>query len=312
MKKILLLLASVAVLFSCGNKGDNTDPVVPTPEEQASLTVDVTELSFVAEGEAKTIKISTNKDWKVSTTADWLDLSPESGVAGEDLSVNVTASANTTESVRTATVTIKADKLTKTVSISQEKPAQEPAPGPDQPGNATSYQRGTDPVMYASGLEDNKFYVLYSKYYDTEVWTESEGKLTMSENENIVFSAEYVFQFKKDDSKLNTTFDSYGNFAAGAWKSMSTGKYLDEDFNLNAELDNALYLEFANNWGSTNAPNEINVLDVYKCPITSTSTLSLWYHNDALVFGDNGYAYEGGQGTNKRKWVAYEVTAVAQ
>ena len=93
---------------------------------------------------------------------------------------------------------------------------------------------------------------------------------------------------------------------------MSTGKYLDEDFNLNAELDNALYLEFANNWGSTNAPNEINVLDVYKCPITSTSTLSLWYHNDALVFGDNGYAYEGGQGTNKRKWVAYEVTAIAQ
>ena len=70
MKKILLLLASVAVLFSCGNKGDNTDPVVPTPEEQASLTVDVTELAFVAEGEAKTIKISTNKDWKVSTTAD--------------------------------------------------------------------------------------------------------------------------------------------------------------------------------------------------------------------------------------------------
>ena len=200
MKKILLLLASVAVLYSCGNGEGNTDPVVPTPEEQASLAVDVTELSFVAEGEAKTIKISTNKDWKVSTTADWLDLSPESGVAGEDLSVNVTASANTTESVRTATVTIKADKLTKTVSISQEKPAQEPAPGPDQPGNATSYQRGTDPVMYASGLADNKFYVLYSKYYETEVWTESAGKLTMSENENIVFSA---FVIRKESIFLN-------------------------------------------------------------------------------------------------------------
>ena len=130
MKKILLLLASVAVLYSCGNCEDNTDPVFPKPEEQASLAVDVTELAFVAEGEAKTIKISTNKDWKVSTSADWLDLSPESGVAGEDLSVNVTASANTTESVRTATVTIKADKLTKTVSISQAKPAEEPAPAP--------------------------------------------------------------------------------------------------------------------------------------------------------------------------------------
>ena len=314
MKKILLLLASVAVLYSCGNGEDNTDPVDPTPEETASLTVDATEIAFVAEGESKTIKISTNKDWKVSTSADWLDLSPESGVAGEDVSVSVTASANTTENVRTATLTIKADKLTKTVSVSQEKPAVEPTPDPGNGGsdNATTYQRGTDPIMYASGLEDNKFYVLYSKFYDTEVWTESEGKLTMSENESLVFSAEYVFQFKKDDSKLNTTFDSYGNFAAGAWKSMSTGKYLDAEFNLNAELDNALYLEFANNWGSTNAPNEINVLDVYKCPITITSILSLWYHNDALVFGDNGYAYEGGQGTNKRKWVAYEVTAIAQ
>ena len=91
MKKILLLLASVAVLYSCGNGEDNTDPVEPAPEEQPALTVDVTELSFVAEGESKTIKITTNKDWKVSTSADWLDLSPESGVAGEALSVSVTA-----------------------------------------------------------------------------------------------------------------------------------------------------------------------------------------------------------------------------
>ena len=134
----------------------------------------------------------------------------------------------------------------------------------------------------------------------------------MTENETTVYDLTNVFQYKSDNSKLNTTFDTYGNFAAGAWKSMSTGKYLDADFNLTAELEDAVYLEYANNWGSTNASNEINVMDVYKCPVEAGQTLSLWYHNGELVFANNGYAYEGGSGTNKRKWVIYEVTVVNQ
>ena len=317
MKKILLLLASVAVLYSCGNGEDNTDPVEPAPEEQPALTVDVTELSFVAEGESKTIKITTNKDWKVSTSADWLDLSPESGVAGEALSVSVTASANTAQDARTAKVTVTADKLTKTISVSQEKAAEEPTPDPGtgtDPDTGATYQRSTDPIMYASGLQDGKCYVMYCKAYDLssddpKCWSESQGKLTMKSVNDVMYSATEVFEYKYDASKSSQPYDNYGSYSAGAWKSVSTGKYLDEEFNLDAELEEAMWLEYANNWNNSGGA-ELNVLDVYKYPYTA-GVQTIWYKGGtSFEWGTN--ANPEGFTHHNRKWVAYEATAINQ
>lgn len=308
MKKFFYLFASLAVLASCASKGEGEPVVEPT------LTVTPVSLTVAPEGDEVTFKVTTNKSWTVTSNKDWAQVSPASGEAAEGVTVTVTVGANETDAERTATLTVKAETLTKTVKLSQECVVA-PAPGPDPdptPGGNTQYQRSTDPLVYADNLQDGKYYVLYSKYFTTELWTETSGKLTMTENETTVYGLTNVFQYKSDNSKLNTTFDSYGNFAAGAWKSMSTGKYLDADLNLTAELEDAVYLEYANNWGSTNESNEINVMDVYKCPVEAGQTLSLWYHNGELVFANNGYAYEGGSGTNKRKWVIYEVTVVNQ
>lgn len=306
MKKIFYLFASLAVLASCASKGEGEPVVEPT------LTVTPVSLTVAPEGDEVTFKVTTNKSQIVTSNKDWAQVSPASGEAAEGVTVTVTVGANDTDAERTATLTVKAETLTKTVKLSQACVVV-PAPGPDPtPGGNTQYQRSTDPLVYADNLQDGKYYVLYSKYFTTELWTEASGKLTMTENETTVYDLTNVFQYKSDNSKLNTTFDTYGNFAAGAWKSMSTGKYLDADFNLTAELEDAVYLEYANNWGSTNASNEINVMDVYKCPVEAGQTLSLWYHNGELVFANNGYAYEGGSGTNKRKWVIYEVTVVNQ
>ena len=310
MKKFFYLFASLAVLASCASKGEGEPVVEPT------LTVTPVSLTAAPEGDEVTFKVTTNKSWTVTSNQDWAQVSPASGETAEGVTVTVTVGANETDAERTATLTVKAETLTKTVNLSQECVVA-PAPGPDPdptptPGENTQYQRSTDPLVFADNLQDGKYYVLYSKYFTTELWTEASGKLTMTENETTVYGVTNVFQYKSDNSKLNTTFDSYGNFAAGAWKSMSTGKYLDADFNLTAELENAVYLEYANNWGSTNASNEINVMDVYKCPVEAGQTLSLWYHENQLVYADNGYAYANGAGTNKRKWVIYEVTVVNQ
>lgn len=308
MKKFFYLFASLAVLASCASKGDGEPVVEPT------LTVTTTSLTVLPEGESKTFELSTNKSWTVTSNQEWAVVTPANGEAAENVTITVAVAANETGEARTATLTVKAETLTKTVAVSQE-PVVTPEPEQPTPGGddtATQYQRSTDPVMFADGIQDGKYYVLYNKYYTSELWTEASGKLTMTENESTIYGPTYVFQYKQDNSQLNTTFDSYANFSAGAWKSMSTGKYLDGDLNLNAELSGALYFEYANNWGGTNASNEINVMDVYKCPVVANATLTLWYHNGELVFGDNGYAYEGGTGTNKRKWVVYEVSPIAQ
>lgn len=308
MKKYLFLVAAAVAFWACGNEDDpGKTPTPPAPE--ASLEVSPLELVFAAEGEAKSITLTSNVDWKITASSDWLEFSPESGVAAENVSVTVTAAENAGEEARTATLTVTAGKLKKTVNVSQDALPVEPEQ--PQPSNA-NFTISDTPVRYADDLEDGKRYVIFNNFYSTKMWKEADGKLTLAENADSEYSSVYVFEFKRDDSQLNTTFDNYGNFSSGAWKSMSTGKYLDAEFNLDAELANALYLEYANNWGNTGAANEIDVLDVYKCPIDPANIKTLWYANDEFAFGDMNYAYEGGSGTPKRKWVLYEATEVQQ
>lgn len=87
------------------------------------LTVDQTSLSLAADGETKSISVSSNDSWRVSSDQAWCTVSPSEG--NNNGTVNVSASKNTTTNSRSATITIKGDKsgITRTVSVSQEKPA---------------------------------------------------------------------------------------------------------------------------------------------------------------------------------------------
>lgn len=166
--------------------------------------------------------------------------------------------------------------------------------------------------MYAAGLQDGKYYVMYCRAYDLnsddpKCWSESQNKLTLKSVNAVTYSAAEVFQFKADASKTSQPFDNYGSYASGAFKSMSTGKYLDASFNLNAELANAVWLEVANNWNNAGG-DEINVLDVYKYPYSS-GVQSFWYR-DAFLWAGN--ANVEGFTHHNRKWVAYEATVINQ
>ena len=108
----------VAATNSAGTGSYSTEAsAVPA----ATLTVDLTLLTFVSGGETQVLSIMSNTSWTAESDAVWLTLSPLSGTGSGSESINVEASANPTTSARTATITITDDggSLTETVNVSQ-------------------------------------------------------------------------------------------------------------------------------------------------------------------------------------------------
>lgn len=103
------------------------DPVEPevTPE----LNVNKTEASVAAEGGSVAVQVTANVDWTAAADKDWVSVDPASGKG--NATVTLTVAPNETEEARTANVTVKADKLSKTVKITQAGKAADPTPEPE-------------------------------------------------------------------------------------------------------------------------------------------------------------------------------------
>ncbi len=125
IKHLLLGMLAVAATVAC-------DPV--EPEVTPSLDVDKTTVSVAAEAGQATFNVTTNQDWTASADADWVSLNPNNGKASDKaVAVKVTAEDNTTEAQRTATVTVKAGTLSKTVKVTQAAKGVTPEPPVDEP-----------------------------------------------------------------------------------------------------------------------------------------------------------------------------------
>ena len=114
------MLAVAAAIVSC----DPVDPEQPEkPEEKPvdpALAVSQTSLSAVAEASEATFTITTNQDWTATASETWVTLNPASGTASEQaVTVTVAIAANEAHEARTATITVTAAELTKTISVSQ-------------------------------------------------------------------------------------------------------------------------------------------------------------------------------------------------
>jgi len=93
-----------------GSENDNESKLSATLSDNSLLP---------ASGGTRTITITSNTDWTVSSDVTWLTISPVSG--SNDGTVTVTAEANTTESQRTATITVNGTGATaQTISVTQE------------------------------------------------------------------------------------------------------------------------------------------------------------------------------------------------
>ncbi len=105
---LALALLCIAALFSSCEKA----PFV-TMTGPRSYT-------FTRGGGTQTFAFSCNRDWSISSTESWIRITPSSGKASDgDITVTITCSPNTTYDPRTATVTLKVEELTETITVSQ-------------------------------------------------------------------------------------------------------------------------------------------------------------------------------------------------
>jgi len=122
MKKYLylLLLLPFALLSACGEKED--EPENQEPEIKGEITIKSTDALVLSdEGDSKTVSFSATLDWSASSSESWLTIEPQIGKAGEDITVTITAAANTAYDPRTTTVTLKCGEDTKSFRVTQKQ-----------------------------------------------------------------------------------------------------------------------------------------------------------------------------------------------
>lgn len=134
----LCALWTVILVYSCGK-----------PESDPAIDITTQETIIVGDRDlTATITFTANNPWTVSSSEDWCKVSPASGEAsGKAVSVTVSMEPNETFKNRTATVTIKAGGIEKTVDIIQRAG---PRPAPyvshkaltDDQGNYLTGDRG--------------------------------------------------------------------------------------------------------------------------------------------------------------------------
>ncbi len=122
MKRLCILFTAIA-LVACGE-----DPIEPTPEPKPDPEIPKTEDKITYSGENSivvssgaaeaSLSFSATVDWTVSSSESWCRVSPENGTAGA-ADVKASIDANEGADDRTATVTIKAGKAEKKLTVTQ-------------------------------------------------------------------------------------------------------------------------------------------------------------------------------------------------
>ena len=102
-------------------QGDKITKTVSVTRDKYTLSVSPTSLSFSATSETKSISVTSNDLWTVTSSESWCTVSPSEG--SNDGTVKVTVSKNESDS-RSATITVKGTNsgITKTVSVKQDEP----------------------------------------------------------------------------------------------------------------------------------------------------------------------------------------------
>ncbi len=115
MKKVFVLCLILILLISCEDL-EHTNPL--HPDYTAELTIDKTEANVSNGSGSFTVKVISNGNWTVSSAANWLTASPNSGNNNGTITVNYTE--NTESSERSGTISVVGGGITRTCNIYQE------------------------------------------------------------------------------------------------------------------------------------------------------------------------------------------------
>lgn len=97
-----VVFSMTILLAACGGKNDPGSE--PNPGTEMKWEFSPASLAFTDKGETKSILVSANGNWKVSSSQTWCTLSPTVGYNGQT-SLKVTVETNRTEAARTAELT---------------------------------------------------------------------------------------------------------------------------------------------------------------------------------------------------------------
>jgi len=115
---VMILCCLTGVGCSSGGGEDIPEPTPPA-QETDYLNLSTTTHNVKAAGGTITLSFTTNTSWTASSNQNWCTLSVTSGTKDAQ-KPTLTIAENTDKSPRTATVTIKAGTISKTVTIQQE------------------------------------------------------------------------------------------------------------------------------------------------------------------------------------------------
>ena len=111
--------AREGVIVFCNDNNECIQVTVKQAGAKASLSVSPAELTFTAKPESKSFSVSSNTDWSVASSADWVKIGTTSGSGNAQ--VTASAEENTATTQRTATITLKTTdgKATATIKVTQ-------------------------------------------------------------------------------------------------------------------------------------------------------------------------------------------------
>ena len=111
--------AREGVIVFCNDNNECVPVTVKQAGASTTLSVSPAELTFTAKPESKSFSVSSNTDWSVASSADWVKIGTTSGSGNAQ--VTASAEENTATTQRTATITLKTTdgKATATIKVTQ-------------------------------------------------------------------------------------------------------------------------------------------------------------------------------------------------
>ena len=111
--------AREGVIVFCNENNECVPVTVKQAGANATLSVSPAELTFTAKPESKSFSVSSNTDWSVASSADWVKIGTTSGSGNAQ--VTASAEENTATTQRSATITLKTTdgKATATIKVTQ-------------------------------------------------------------------------------------------------------------------------------------------------------------------------------------------------
>ena len=254
----------MAAVLAVSCKPDPITPEDPAPE--IKVTGATSTITFQAEALPVTFKVKGNYDWTASVSGEnssWLDVSPLTGKANEEVTVTATASNNEAKEARSAKITFKIAEKDYSVEITANQLGKE---GPDYDSHTKGHVFWSEDFSWITENWPAKLtkYGWISVKVDGTNWNEFQFGASGMETITAIMEERGLGYDNGDNKATYGRYEGYIKLGKTAWVGYVTSPALegiDEAALATVEVkwDAALYVA-ANGNASANAYQKISVV----------------------------------------------------